>query len=102
MQNRKFMVDRKIHGCFRLTNHIPGHSCPQQRLMDGKGWDEVETSARSRLAADRNVRAPATVSECARPALPSLSVLEPACGSANDYRFLHACGIAQLVDYAGF
>ena len=32
----------------------------------------------------------------------SLSVLEPACGSANDYRFLHAYGLARLVDYTGF
>jgi SAM-dependent methyltransferase len=31
-----------------------------------------------------------------------LSVLEPACGSANDYRFLHAYGLARLVDYTGF
>lgn len=31
-----------------------------------------------------------------------LSVLEPACGSANDYRFLAAGGIARLVDYTGF
>jgi ubiquinone/menaquinone biosynthesis C-methylase UbiE len=32
----------------------------------------------------------------------TLSVLEPACGSANDYRFLHAYGLARLVDYTGF
>jgi ubiquinone/menaquinone biosynthesis C-methylase UbiE len=31
-----------------------------------------------------------------------LSALEPACGSANDYRFLHACGLARLLDYTGF
>jgi SAM-dependent methyltransferase len=31
-----------------------------------------------------------------------ISLLEPACGSANDYRFLEAYGIARLVDYAGF
>jgi SAM-dependent methyltransferase len=31
-----------------------------------------------------------------------LSVLEPACGSANDYRFLHSYGIARWVDYTGF
>jgi ubiquinone/menaquinone biosynthesis C-methylase UbiE len=31
-----------------------------------------------------------------------LTVLEPACGSANDYRFLHAYGLARLVDYTGF
>ena len=30
------------------------------------------------------------------------SVLEPACGSANDYRFLHAYGLARLVSYSGF
>jgi SAM-dependent methyltransferase len=31
-----------------------------------------------------------------------LSILEPACGSANDYRFLAAYGLARLVDYTGF
>jgi len=31
-----------------------------------------------------------------------VSVVEPACGSANDYRFLHAFGIAERVDYLGF
>ncbi|MGO8678561.1 MAG: class I SAM-dependent methyltransferase [Limisphaerales bacterium] len=31
-----------------------------------------------------------------------LTVLEPACGSANDYRFIDAFGIARLVDYHGF
>ena len=30
------------------------------------------------------------------------SVLEPACGSANDYRFLHSFGVAQFFDYTGF
>jgi SAM-dependent methyltransferase len=30
------------------------------------------------------------------------TVLEPACGSANDYRYLDAHGIARLVDYTGF
>jgi hypothetical protein len=29
-------------------------------------------------------------------------VLEPACGSANDYRFLEASGLARLLDYSGF
>ena len=32
----------------------------------------------------------------------ALTVLEPACGSANDYRFLEAFGIARLIDYHGF
>jgi hypothetical protein len=33
-------------------------------------------------------------------ALPKL--LEPACGSANDYRFLERYGLARLFDYTGF
>jgi len=33
---------------------------------------------------------------------PRLSVLESACGSANDYRFLDAFGLARLLDYTGF
>jgi SAM-dependent methyltransferase len=33
---------------------------------------------------------------------PALRVVEPACGSANDYRFIAACGLARLIDYAGF
>jgi ubiquinone/menaquinone biosynthesis C-methylase UbiE len=32
----------------------------------------------------------------------SVSVLEAACGSANDYRCLHACSLARLLDYTGF
>jgi hypothetical protein len=31
-----------------------------------------------------------------------LSAIEPACGSANDYRFLHTSGIARWLDYTGF
>ena len=38
----------------------------------------------------------------ATPDLPRRSILEPACGSANDYRALAACGLASLVDYTGF
>jgi SAM-dependent methyltransferase len=33
---------------------------------------------------------------------PALRVLEPACGSANDYRFLERAGLARLLDYTGF
>jgi SAM-dependent methyltransferase len=31
-----------------------------------------------------------------------ISVLEPACGSANDYRFIESFGIARFLDYTGF
>lgn len=33
---------------------------------------------------------------------PAPSVLEAASGSANDYRILHACGLARVLDYSGF
>jgi hypothetical protein len=32
----------------------------------------------------------------------AIRVLEPACGSANDYRFLHGFGLARLIRYTGF
>jgi len=31
-----------------------------------------------------------------------ICVLEPACGSANDFRFIESFGIARLLDYTGF
>lgn len=31
-----------------------------------------------------------------------ISVLEPACGSANDFRFIDAYGIGRFLDYTGF
>lgn len=31
-----------------------------------------------------------------------LAVLEPACGSANDYRFIRSFGLAHFIDYTGF
>ncbi|MBI5386797.1 MAG: class I SAM-dependent methyltransferase [Verrucomicrobia bacterium] len=33
---------------------------------------------------------------------PAPRVLEAACGSANDYRFLETFGLARLIDYTGF
>ena len=35
-------------------------------------------------------------------AIKSVSVVEPACGSANDYRFLDAFGISRFLGYYGF
>jgi SAM-dependent methyltransferase len=44
----------------------------------------------------------ALAGEAERGAAPALSVLEPGCGSANDYRFLEAYGIARRIQYHGF
>jgi SAM-dependent methyltransferase len=51
---------------------------------------------RHALAPERSAPQPSTL----HPQPPS--VVEPACGSANDYRFLDAYGIAPLVRYTGF
>jgi hypothetical protein len=32
----------------------------------------------------------------------SIAVLEPACGSANDYRYLHSYGVGRFLEYTGF
>ncbi len=32
----------------------------------------------------------------------TISVLEPACGSANDFRYLHSFGLSRFLDYTGF
>jgi hypothetical protein len=62
---------------------------------------EFRTSERSRLAGEvpfsQSNRQPGET-----PALPGPTLLEPACGSANDYRFLHSYGLARFVEYTGF
>jgi len=35
------------------------------------------------------------------PPTPPLTIIEPACGSANDYRFLHSYGLSRFLDYIG-
>jgi ubiquinone/menaquinone biosynthesis C-methylase UbiE len=48
------------------------------------------------LAAEASPHQPSTINS------QPLTVLEPACGSANDYRFLDAYGLARLARYTGF
>ncbi len=63
---------------------VPGGAEPQDGVAAGHG------EARD---GDTRMNAPAAA---------RMSVLEPGCGSANDYRFLDASGIAPLIDYTGF
>jgi hypothetical protein len=54
-------------------------------------------------ATDSELVAPSIGSgECSPVSRPLLSLLEPACGSANDYRFLDRYGIARFLQYHGF
>lgn len=76
--------------------HIPNYL---EELLTDKG-DDPEESDRSRKIHDLFLTLWRTA--LARQSLPRISVLEPACGSANDYRFLEACGLIRLMDYTGF
>src|SRR5262249_878250 len=43
-----------------------------------------------------------TAAQTSTPCSQPLTLLEPACGSANDYRFLQSYGLSNLLDYTGF
>jgi ubiquinone/menaquinone biosynthesis C-methylase UbiE len=51
------------------------------------------------LNAFQNLWHPILVAEA--PPTPPLTIIEPACGSANDYRFLHSYGLSRFLDYTG-
>jgi len=73
------------------TEVVSGQARPHQPSLDTflRLWNQA-------LAADASCHQLSTINS------QPLSVLEPACGSANDYRFLHAYGLARLVRYTGF
>lgn len=73
------------------SRSVGGRAEPHQPSLDTfrRLWDQAIAEA---LAATQP-----------SPFNPQLSsVVEPACGSANDYRFLDAYGLARLVSYTGF
>ncbi|MCP5103984.1 MAG: class I SAM-dependent methyltransferase [bacterium] len=57
-----------------------------EQVVPGEKWDSFITKWSAALTGRKAAK---------------LKVLELACGSANDYRFLHAYGIAQYLDYTG-
>jgi len=61
----------------------------ERATLQGESLDTFQCIWRESLA-DENV-----------PQGQAISILEPACGSANDYRFLHSFGIARFLDYSG-
>jgi len=62
-----------------------GYACDAH--VDEQGWSTFQLLWRTALGCEQ---------------VPRVSVLEPACGSANDYRFLNGFGIARFLDYVGF
>jgi SAM-dependent methyltransferase len=73
------------------TEFVSGQAQPHQPSLDTfrRLWNQL-------LAPEASASQPSTINP------QPLTVLEPACGSANDYRFLHAYGLAPLVRYTGF
>ena len=73
------------------TEFVSGQAQPYQPSLDTfrRLWNQA-------LAPEASSSQPSTLNP------QPLTVLEPACGSANDYRFLHAYGLAPLVRYTGF
>ena len=69
-----------------LTGNVPAETLTVRSESCRNTFQELWRVALSRVGA---------------PSAP-LSVLEPACGSANDYRFLEAYGLLPFLDYSGF
>jgi len=64
---------------------LAGHACDAH--VDEQRWSTFQLLWHTALGCEQ---------------VPRVSVLEPACGSANDYRFLSRFGIARFLDYVGF
>jgi SAM-dependent methyltransferase len=71
---------------------VPPHPCPSPQ-----GEGKSAKAARGGFTAVFQAH-PQKVA----PLEPRPSVVEAACGSANDYRFLASYGIARFIDYSGF
>lgn len=59
-------------------------------------------SADACVDAVKNVFQDRWASVLAQEKAPTVSVVEPGCGSANEYRFLKSFGLAKFLDYTGF
>jgi SAM-dependent methyltransferase len=64
-------------------------------------WSAADTPLETDKGVGSRVREEAGSDESTRRAR-TVSVLEPACGSANEYRFLERCGLPPRMQYAGF
>jgi SAM-dependent methyltransferase len=78
-------VPNYIEGFLKEALSQPEISWSERKTLDtfGSLWRGVFAAQPENLRTDR------------------LSVLEPACGSANDYRFMAAYGLAARLDYTG-
>jgi SAM-dependent methyltransferase len=85
-ENQSQSTDRVLDTFIPAWNFALGRQYPVEELPSGR----QQAVAAQSLASRTHVNSPL------------LSLLEPACGSANDYRFLHRFGVARWFDYSGF
>jgi len=90
-QDREFPIPNYIESFLENTRFIDGKPAPYQPSLDSfqRIWNRALESQ------DKGDSLAATL----KPS--GLSVLEPACGSANDYQYLCGYGIAQWLEYTG-
>ena len=88
-----------LRGAFEITNeHEQGLSdYISQALMDSASDESVWLPESALSIFERIWQRVLNQREASK-----ISVLEPACGSANDYRYLHSFGISRFLEYTGF
>jgi SAM-dependent methyltransferase len=92
-------VENFLAGSVVQNDHAQLHEPSLDTFMDL--WRASWSAAERPMDTAKETRSRA--GEEASPArMRQVSVLEPACGSANDYRFLERCGLARWIRYAGF
>lgn len=92
-------IPNYLRDCFELIScekqDLPDYisSALIDPILDENGWLPVSALSTFESIWDRVL--------CHRQA-DRISVLEPACGSANDYRYLNSFGISKFLEYTGF
>ena len=90
-------------GPLEIPNYIEAYLDRARKVSlssSDRGKGSIAPESPSPLDTFQNLWRQALATEAAPGPLPT--VFEPACGSANDYRFLHSYGIARFLDYTGF
>ena len=110
---RESILDTLIDGRRRCSDTaIPSYLGDALELTSRTedGWPDYITEALVQSPADESGRLPDGVLSTferiwhdllSRREADKISVLEPACGSANDYRYLHSFGVSRFLDYTG-
>ena len=81
-----------------IEQFLMGARLEQQHLLLRQ--PSFETFQNLWAASFSALKAPSPTTAPSLPPQP-VTLLEPACGSANDYRFFHSYGISPLLDYTG-